>query len=86
MRPAKENGRKNRGLPEATKNPSVKQGQYKSGGDHDVDAEKAAAGKARRYYSAAEDNNGDWPPELNDYNSNVFVKLWRRSNGVTMVW
>lgn len=85
IRPSRDNGRKSRVLSETHHNPSVKKGQYKSGGDHDVDSEKAAAGKARRYYSAADDGNGDWPPELNDYNSKfaqTLEKIKRRHDGV----
>ena len=85
MRPSKDNGRKSRVLSETSHNPSVKPGQYKSGGDHYVDPEKAAAGKARRYYSAADDSNGDWPPELNDFNAKfaqTLEKIKRRHDGV----
>lgn len=85
LKPARENGRRKGGPPEASQNPSVKPGQYKSGGDHEVDSEKAAAAKARRYYSVADDSNGDWPPELNDYNSkfsSTLEKIKRRHDGV----
>ena len=84
LRPAKENGKRSR-LSETSQNPSVKPGQYKSGGQHDVDNEKAAAGKARRYYAATDDNNGDWPPELTDYNSKfskTLDNIKRRHDGV----
>lgn len=86
MRGARNNGNeKARILSETTHNPSVKKGQYKSGGKQNTDSEKAAAGKARRYYSAADDGNGDWPPELNDYNtkfSQTLEKIKRRHDSV----
>ena len=87
MRPSrtKDDAGKSRTITEPSQNPSVKKGQYKSGGDHEIDSEKAAAAKARRYYSAADDNGGDWPPELNDYNSKfaqTLQKIKRRHDGV----
>lgn len=72
-------------LSETTHNPSVKQGQYTSGGKQNADSEKAAAAKARRYYSAADDVSGDWPPELDDYNAKfarTLEKIKRRHDGV----
>ena len=78
-------GRKPRVLSEVSHNPSVKPGQYRSGGKQDVDNKKAAAAKARRYYSAADEGNGDWPPELNDYNSKfsqTLEKIKRRHDSV----
>jgi len=69
-RPAKLNGRNSRILSETTINPSVKPGQYSSDikGLYTGEAtETRKAVSARRYYTAADD--GEWPPELNDYNT-----------------
>ncbi|KAK3711332.1 [Pyruvate dehydrogenase (acetyl-transferring)] kinase isozyme 2 [Vermiconidia calcicola] len=85
MKPARNGGRNSRVLSETSANPSVKPGQYKSGGNQDKDSEKAAAAKARKYYSAADDSTGDWPPELNDYNTkfkDTLEKIKRRHDGV----
>ena len=85
MKPAKNNGKTSRVLSETTSNPSVPQGKYRSGGKHDGDMEKAAAARARKYYSAADDANGDWPPELDDYNgkfARTLEKIKRRHDGV----
>ncbi|KAK5136006.1 hypothetical protein LTR08_004260 [Meristemomyces frigidus] len=78
-------GKQSRILSEATSNPSVKLGQYKSQGK----AESSANGdrkvaNARRYYSAADDG-GDWPPELADFNSrfsSTLKKIKRRHDSV----
>lgn len=85
MKPAKNGGKTSRVLSETTTNPSVPQGKYRSGGKQDVDSEKAAAAKARKYYSAADDASGDWPPELEDYNgkfARTLEKIKRRHDGV----
>ncbi|EGP91386.1 unnamed protein product [Zymoseptoria tritici ST99CH_1A5] len=93
-RPAKSNG-KSRILSETTANPSIKPGQYKSdiksfrnGGNGENGAANGAAAKTRaaatrRYFTAADD--GDWPPELNDYNtrfSQTLDKIKRRHDSV----
>jgi pyruvate dehydrogenase kinase 2/3/4 len=76
MKPAKQSGRTSKILAEATKNPSVKGGQYTSSpwqqngngngnGNGNHDSKKASS--ARRYFATVEDT-GDWPPELHDYN------------------
>lgn len=68
MRPG--NGKPSKIFAEASENPSIARGQYRSqhkpitngNGGH-------AKGTAlKRYYSAADDR-GDWPPELDDYNT-----------------
>lgn len=86
-KPAKGNGRQSRILSETTHNPSVKPGQYKSQLKGVQDKENNGGGKvsnSRRYYSAADDN-GDWPPELGDYNSrfsSTLEKIKRRHDSV----
>lgn len=85
-KPARGYGRRSQILSETTANPSVKPGQYKSHGKGltaDDNAERKP-NNTRRYYSAADDD-GDWPPELNDYNtrfSNTLQKIKRRHDGV----
>lgn len=92
-RPGKSNGRA-RVLSEVTPNPSVKPGQYSSdkisiiedghsngNGNGNGGSRKP---NARRYYSAADDN-GEWPPELSDYNtrfSKTLEKIKRRHDSV----
>ena len=64
-----QNGKNSRILSEATKNPSINQGQYRSQlhhNNHDHGENRKNA--LKRYYSAGDDTN-DWPPELNDYNT-----------------
>jgi len=85
-RPAKGNAKTSRILSEATMNPSVK-GQYKSTG-YKTQADRADGDRktsnTRRYYSVADDN-GDWPPELNDFNSrfsSTLEKIKRRHDPV----
>lgn len=84
-RPAKANGRNSRILSEATHNPSVKPGQYKSqskGASEKQNGDRKT--NTRRYYSAADDN-GEWPPELNDFNtrfSSTLEKIKRRHDSV----
>lgn len=71
-------------LSQPTENPSVAPGQYKSGGQTDAETTKAAAAK-RRYYAATDDGNGDWPPELSDYNTKfaqTLDQIKRRHDGV----
>src|ERR1700693_2270029 len=69
MKPAKQTGRQSKILAEATKNPSVENGQYTSSpwqnGNGNGSHEKK--GSARRYFATVEDTE-DWPPELHDYN------------------
>lgn len=60
-----------------TKNPSVKQGQYSSGG--------TIKSSSNRRYFAATDDSGHWPPQLNDYNKRVTAaleKIKRRHDAV----
>ncbi|KAK0973526.1 [Pyruvate dehydrogenase (acetyl-transferring)] kinase isozyme 2 [Friedmanniomyces endolithicus] len=91
-RPARGNSRQARILSEATHNPSVKPGQYKSQGRSsssvtergETGGERRASNNARRYYSAADDN-GEWPPELADFNSRfaaTLEKIKRRHDSV----
>lgn len=83
-------GRGSRVLSQTTSNPSVEKGQYRSqqnpgaaNGNGNSTGEKKPS-STRRYFSAAEDG-GDWPPELNDYNtkfSNTLEKIKRRHDSV----
>ena len=75
MKPAK-TGKESRILSQTSSNPSVKQGQYASQPKSSTNGNGNSDRKGtnmRRYYSAADDSNGEWPPELNDYN-NKFSK------------
>ncbi|THZ40984.1 alpha-ketoacid dehydrogenase kinase [Aureobasidium pullulans] len=80
-----QNGKNSRILSEATKNPSINQGQYRSQlhhNNHDHGENRKNA--LKRYYSAGDDTN-DWPPELNDYNtrfSKTLEKIKRRHDSV----
>ncbi|KAF1821090.1 alpha-ketoacid dehydrogenase kinase [Dissoconium aciculare CBS 342.82] len=79
LRPAKTNGK--RILSETTENPSIKPGQYRSNVSG-VEHEKRPP-NSRRYFTAADD--GDWPPELQDYNarfSQTLDKIKRRHDSV----
>lgn len=90
LRPAKKAGKDSRILSQATHNPSVKQGQYKSApgssttnGNGNSNGERKA-GSARRYYVAADDGQG-WPPELSQYNNQfreTLDKIKRRHDSV----
>lgn len=86
-RPAKQNPKASRILAETTQNPSVRQGQYRSqakpaNGNGNGNGDKRTISK--RYYTAADDG-GDWPPELNDYNTRfgaTLEKIKRRHDSV----
>lgn len=65
---------------ESAPNPSIEAGQYRSqsGNGH------RNAASLKRYYSATDDA-GDWPPELNDFNTrfgNCLHTIKRRHDGV----
>lgn len=62
----KQNGRESKILSQTTSNPSVKQGQYRSQ-QNNGNGNGGSKGSSRRYYASTE-GEGDWPPELNDYN------------------
>ena len=64
----KQNGRDSKILSQATQNPSVEKGMYKSqvNGSNGSGAGRSQ-NSSRRYY-ASTDDDGNWPPELNDYN------------------
>ena len=84
-RPAR-GGKQSRILSEATSNPSVKLGQYKSQSKAAIESSNGdrKIASARRYYSAADDG-GDWPPELADFNSrfsSTLDKIKRRHDSV----
>jgi pyruvate dehydrogenase kinase 2/3/4 len=94
-KPAKSSG-KSRILSETTHNPSIRPGQYRSdirgltngegensGNGASGGNQRRAAAAARRYFTAADD--GDWPPELNDYNTRfaqTLEKIKRRHDSV----
>lgn len=73
-------------LSETTSNPSIAKGQYRSQNKTSGTGNGDKKGQAvRRYYSAAEDSGGEWPPELNDYNtrfSSTLDKIKRRHDSV----
>src|ERR1700744_2708216 len=69
-------------LSQATKNPSIKAGQYRSEPDTNGAAPKVPA--TRRYYVPS-DEGDDWPPELNAYNkkfAETLEKIKRRHDSV----
>ncbi len=74
-------------MPQATTNPSLKgsdslTGRRNGNGNGNGIGSKNTA--ARRYFAALEDN-GDWPPELQDYNkrfTGTLDKIKRRHDGV----
>ena len=87
MKPAKAFG-KNIHISEATRNPSIEEGQYASwpaiqqNGSGNGLTKKYHA--ARRYFAMVDDT-GDWPPELHLYNqrfSQTLHKIKRRHDGV----
>lgn len=58
-------------MSETTQNPSISRGQYRSqltNGNGGENGDKKVGTATRRYFSGADDN-GEWPPELNDYNT-----------------
>ena len=82
----KQNSRESKILSQTTHNPSVKEGQYRSqqtngnGNSNGVASKRAS----RRYY-AGTDDEGEWPPELNDYNkrfARTLEGIKRRHDGV----
>ncbi|KAJ5112634.1 hypothetical protein N7532_000679, partial [Penicillium argentinense] len=88
LRPGRTNGMASKIISEATQNPSIKEGQYRSspttnGNGHGNGSSKAAAA-GRRYFVPAADH-ADWPPELNDYNqrfAKTLQQIKRRHDGV----
>lgn len=90
-KPAKSSG-KSRILSETTHNPSIRPGQYKSdikgltngeNGENGATNTNRRAAATRRYFTAADD--GDWPPELHDYNTRfaqTLEKIKRRHDSV----
>ena len=83
MKGMKTNGKDANALSQATKNPSVKPGQYRS--SPEVNGNGAQKGMAtRRYYMPSEDGE-DWPPDLNAYNkrfADALEKIKRRHDSV----
>ena len=67
LRPMKQSGRESKILSQATPNPSIRDGRYKSQHANGNGNSNGGKGSARRYFAAIDDGK-DWPPELNDYN------------------
>lgn len=67
LRPTKNLDGESNFLDEATKNPSIREGQYRSSPASVLNGNGRGAA-LRRYYVPSDDNNEDWPPEINDYN------------------
>jgi pyruvate dehydrogenase kinase 2/3/4 len=70
------NGKDAKILAQATKNPSIKAGQYRSEPEGNGNGGGAKAMASRRYYVPSEDSE-DWPPELNAYNKKFAETLER---------
>ncbi|KAF2130970.1 alpha-ketoacid dehydrogenase kinase [Dothidotthia symphoricarpi CBS 119687] len=93
LRPARYNGKDNRLISQATQNPSVARGQYRSapganGNGHGTGyvsgRETKGSTSSRRYYAAADDGL-EWPPELGAYNTkfaDTLEKIKRRHDSV----
>lgn len=78
-----------RALSDATQNPSVERGQYRSqqnpNGTDNHSESKRSSPSVRRYYVPADDGNNDWPPELDGYNkkfAEALEKIKRRHDSV----
>ncbi|KAM0806255.1 pyruvate dehydrogenase kinase [Usnea florida] len=83
LQPRKQNGQESKVLSQTTHNPSIKQGQYRS--QHtNGHSNGGSKGSSRRYY-ASTDDEGDWPPELSEYNkrfSRTLEGIKRRHDSV----
>jgi pyruvate dehydrogenase kinase 2/3/4 len=82
LRPYRINGQETRTLVEATQNPSVKDGQYRSSTTsilNNIEPYTNGNGKSRgfggRRYFVASDDGGNWPPELTEYNNRFAATL-----------
>jgi len=87
-RPIK-NPRVVKALSETSENPSVKPGQYRSQPAKTLDKENGNAESRvnglRKYYTGTAEDNGQWPPELADYNNKfagTLEKIKRRHDPV----
>ena len=81
LQPTKRNGLDSKLISQATVNPSIKRGQYKS---HGGDIGNGKSGSTKRYYVAADDGQ-EWPPELNEYNrrfAQTLERIKRRHDSV----
>jgi len=85
MRPA--NGKTSKPFVETLDNPSIAKGQYRS--QHKLpptnSGNTSKSASLKRYYSGADDNHQNWPPELDNYNtrfSNTLQKIKRRHDSV----
>ncbi|KAH6688590.1 mitochondrial branched-chain alpha-ketoacid dehydrogenase kinase-domain-containing protein [Plectosphaerella plurivora] len=88
LRPASKLGKTSALLSEATRNPSIEDGQYSSlpngNGNGNGFGGKKSAAAARRYFAMVDDT-GDWPPELSLYNerfAKTLHNIKRRHDGV----
>lgn len=61
----------------ATKNPSVKAGQYRSEPEKNGNGNGSKGMASRRYYVPSVEDNENWPPELNAYNKKFAETLER---------
>jgi len=82
----RQRGDEARALSQATQNPSVKKGQYKSAPGRQASSTNGNSKTVatRRYYVPSDDG-GDWPPELEKYNKNfaeTLEKIKRRHDSV----
>jgi len=87
-RPIK-NPRVVKALSETSANPSVKPGQYRSQPAKTLDKEngngESRVNGLRKYYTGTAEDNGQWPPELADYNNKfagTLEKIKRRHDPV----
>ena len=85
----RQNGRDSKILSETTTNPSVAKGQYRSipnpNPSQNGNGTSAKGTTSNRRYYATTDDEGNWPPELNDYNkrfAKTLEKIKRRHDSV----
>ncbi|KAL8769294.1 MAG: hypothetical protein Q9209_004676 [Squamulea sp. 1 TL-2023] len=72
LKPARQDSKS---LSQATANPSVKQGQYRSSPQTNGNGNGNGKGASSRRYYASADDGGDWPPEMHDYNQRFAKSL-----------
>ncbi|KAF2803554.1 pyruvate dehydrogenase kinase-like protein [Mytilinidion resinicola] len=88
LKPVRRNGKDSKILSQATQNPSVQRGQYKSAPDRNGNGNGNGNDKRitsnKRYYAAADDGQ-EWPPELHQYNikfAEALERIKRRHDSV----